>query len=700
MEKTGIVTPWFGMDIPGGAEAEVRELAIHLQDAGMELEILTTCVKEFASDWSENYHKEGSYEENGIRIRRFAVRKRNTRQFDAVNRKLMKGRIPLSPQEEEIYVKEMINSPGLYEYIEKHQEEYGLFVFIPYMFGTTYYGIQICPHKSVLIPCFHDESYIYMDVFQEVFRNVAGMIFHAQPEAELAHRVFDLEKVKTVVPGEGIRTEITCDADRFRKKYKIPGPFVLYAGRKDHGKNTDLLLKYFVRYKKRNPGPLRLVLIGGGDQKLPAGMRRDILDPGYIPEQDKYDAYAAAMLLCQPSSCESFSLVLMESWLCRRPVLVNAACEVTKNFAKLSNGGLWFSGYAQFEETLRYMEQHPKEADRMGEQGREYVIRHFSWDVVTEKYLAFFEQIGQKERLLNRLLGWPLQLQHGLTVEKFRELLSGYTLEDADADSRRELQGYLEDAFFRFCYTFSVLPDIDRPYEVLEIGANPYFMTLLMLKYTGYQIECSNCFSDTDTSFYRSRQVLVKTDGKESIPVDYINLNIEKNWYRQGLDVVCFCEVIEHMTESPVRALLNINKMLKVNGYLVMSTPNLARLENVARLMAGVNIYDPYSGHGKYGRHNREYTKHELAQLLALCGFETEMMFSSNVHEEYAGNSFDVDRILEQITVIPDRELDLGQYIFIRAKKVKDIEEVVAPEWLYRSMKEAVIRAGEQAAGL
>jgi alcohol dehydrogenase (cytochrome c) len=37
----------------------------------------------------------------------------------------------------------------------------------------------------------------------------------------------------------------------------------------------------------------------------------------------KYDAYAGANLLCQPSLHESFSIVLMEAWLAETPVLVD-----------------------------------------------------------------------------------------------------------------------------------------------------------------------------------------------------------------------------------------------------------------------------------------------------------------------------------------------------------------------------------------
>lgn len=57
--KIAFVIPWYGENIPGGAETECRTTAENLQKAGIEVEILTTCVKEFLSDWNANYHKEG-----------------------------------------------------------------------------------------------------------------------------------------------------------------------------------------------------------------------------------------------------------------------------------------------------------------------------------------------------------------------------------------------------------------------------------------------------------------------------------------------------------------------------------------------------------------------------------------------------------------------------------------------------------------
>ena len=138
MKKIGFVIPWFGMDIPGGAEAELRGLVKHLKEAGVELEILTTCVKEFQADWNKNYHKPGTTIEGGITIKRFKVRKRDVAAFDSVNIKLMRNELPLKRKEEKVFVEEMVNSPDLYEYIGRHKEEYGLFVFIPYKIGRAH----------------------------------------------------------------------------------------------------------------------------------------------------------------------------------------------------------------------------------------------------------------------------------------------------------------------------------------------------------------------------------------------------------------------------------------------------------------------------------------------------------------------------------------------------------------------------------
>jgi len=396
MKKIAFVIPWYAEKIPGGAEMETREVTKHLHQAGMDVEILTTCVREFVSDWNENYYPEGIEIIQEIPVRRFKVRKRNTRAFDEVNLKLMNRIQPTEP-EEKVFIQEMINSPDLYAYIAEHKDEYTAFVYIPYMFGTTYYGIAQCPEKAVMIPCFHDEAYLYMQIYKKLYPQVAGMIFNARPELELTEKVYDISGVEKIVMGIGMDVDLQTYPEEFRKKFGIQEKFILYAGRKDSGKNVHTLLNYFGEFKKRNPSDLKLVLIGGGEIHIPESARKDTVDLGFVDIQDKYNAYGASEILCQPSKNESFSLVIMESWLCHRPVLVHDKCAVTKNFVQESNGGLYFNDYFEFEGCLNYFLHHLEESDIMGENGREYVMKHFDWNVITEKYRAFFEKIEKRQ---------------------------------------------------------------------------------------------------------------------------------------------------------------------------------------------------------------------------------------------------------------------------------------------------------------
>jgi len=286
----------------------------------------------------------------------------------------------------------MINSENLYGYIADNKSQYDFFIFIPYMFGTTYFGSKVCPEKSILIPCLHDESYAYMDIYKDMFENIRGLIFLSEPEKELTEKIFGL-KNKYVMLGGGIDTEIDFDPARFREKYNIMDQFILYAGRRESGKNVPLLIDYFCKYKEINDNNLKLILIGSGEVSIPRSHKKDILDLGFIPRQDKYDAHAASLALCQPSVNESFSIVIMESWLCDTPVLVHTGCEVTKDHCIKSNGGLYFSNFMDFEGCINFYLNSTKISKKMGENGKEYVMDNFRWEKIVENYKMFLRKL-------------------------------------------------------------------------------------------------------------------------------------------------------------------------------------------------------------------------------------------------------------------------------------------------------------------
>ncbi len=392
MRKVAFVTPWYGAQIPGGAEAETRGTAEHRHRAGYPVEILTTCVREFRSNWSHNFHRPGLTTENGVPVRRFRVNRRDESAFDAVNWKLMQG-LPVSPTEETTFIHENVRSRKLERFITDHIEDY-IYIFIPYMFGTTYWGIRAAVERAVLIPCLHDEPYARLGIFRDTFSRVQALVFYSQSEARLANDLYDLSRSNSAVLGAGVNTDWSGNEAAFRSKYGIDSAFLLYAGRKDHGKNVGQLTEFFCRYRQRRGSVLELVLIGGGDLPADAIRCSGIHTLGYLPKQDKYDAFAAATMLCQPSLHESFSLVLMEGWVAGIPGLVHAGCAVTKEHCVRSNGGLYYSDYQEFEGAVDVMLNYPHLRRAMGENGRNYVLRNYRWDEIVQRYGALLQDLG------------------------------------------------------------------------------------------------------------------------------------------------------------------------------------------------------------------------------------------------------------------------------------------------------------------
>jgi len=384
MRNLAFVIPWYAETLGGGAETACRMLAHLLQDSGVNVEVLSTCVKDFRSDWSVNHHAPGTTVEASIPVRRFAVRPRDTQAFDRINAKLMAS-AAITEDEEETFLREMVHSPSLYDFIAANQESY-VYAFMPYMFGTTFAGCRQAPRQSVLIPCLHDEPYARLRTFRQIFTSAAGSIFLSEAERDLALTLYGPDIRVLTVGGLPIQTGWTGNPARFRSNYGIDN-FLLYAGRTDPGKGADILINYFGRYVRETGDPLKLVFIGSSDVHVPVELEGRVYTPGFLSEQDKHDCMTAARALCVPSIMESYSIVLMESWVAGTPVIVNERCAVTTGFCRRSNGGLWFGGYEDFRGILQWMAEHPAMAKAMGQHGRAYVVSEFSQDAVARRYM-------------------------------------------------------------------------------------------------------------------------------------------------------------------------------------------------------------------------------------------------------------------------------------------------------------------------
>ena len=378
--------PFFGEHAAGGAEFAARSVALHLAESGVSVDILTTCLRDLPHGLTRNVHSPGVSRDGPLTVRRFRAETPVMTPFDVLNDAIIDGGT-LTPREELQFMSRNVNSLDLLRYMADHEPAYDWFCFIPYLFGTTCFGVRVAPQKSVMIPCLHAEGYARLQMVHEAMASVRRVVFNAEAEQRFARAAYGIDDNRGICVGLGVDTDIEYDGDRFRQRFGIDDPFVLYVGRRDTTKNVHTLIMYFDRYKQRHPGPLRLVLVGPAELPV-ADVSDDVIDLGFISLQEKRDAYAAADVFCQPSLNESFSYVIMEAWLCGTPCLVHERCEVTRDHAERSGGGLYFDSEADFNLALNRLLADTELRSRMAAAGRSYVMDNFAWDRIVQRFKA------------------------------------------------------------------------------------------------------------------------------------------------------------------------------------------------------------------------------------------------------------------------------------------------------------------------
>jgi glycosyltransferase involved in cell wall biosynthesis len=232
----------------------------------------------------------------------------------------------------------------------------------------------------------------------------------ALTEAEVAsYRALGIETPCRVVPN-GV------DVGRYRTlpvsppaalSRVAPGALViLFMGRLHPIKGADSLLEAFCRVAPAFPEAV-LVMAGPDEWDLVRRFRESARDarvservvfPGMVSGEEKLNLLARADLFCLPSAGEGFSMAVLEALASATAVLLSPGCHFPQVEAA-GAGRVVAPSPDPLAAALADLLREPALLRAMGERGREYVARSYTWDAIVaqleEVYREGIERYGR-----------------------------------------------------------------------------------------------------------------------------------------------------------------------------------------------------------------------------------------------------------------------------------------------------------------
>ncbi|GAA3380919.1 hypothetical protein GCM10020367_70710 [Streptomyces sannanensis] len=184
-------------------------------------------------------------------------------------------------------------------------------------------------------------------------------------------------------------------------------PLLLWMGRFLRFKHLDLLLNSFAALRESAPIRPVLLVLGGypgeweGEHPHTLASRLGITDDvyfaGWHPHSDLVDGLNACDLFTAPSVNEPFGLVYLEAMASGIPVVASASggpLGFVRPGGPRPTGWLPAPGNADdLHATLLSALTHPEEIARRGRNARDFVVQHYSWTTIAERYAQMYDRV-------------------------------------------------------------------------------------------------------------------------------------------------------------------------------------------------------------------------------------------------------------------------------------------------------------------
>ena len=343
-------------------------------------------------------------------------------------------------------------------------------------------------------------------------------------------------------------------------------------------------------------------------------------------------------------------------------------------------------------EYLNLLASRPEVARALGARAREWVSKECSWELAARRYLSFLEAVAQ-----NREWREPepaaIQSQEQAPQEKAPQekasqeqaiaaAVSGdYIASWAPAEDGS--RGYVDTHRTRLEKTLAITPPGSSEDRILEMGAYLQITPALKTK-LGYG-EVRGCYFG-EAGHVDHRQVTSESGETFECDVDLFDAEKDPFPYPDGyFSTVLCCELLEHLTTDPMHMMMELNRILKIGGSLVLTTPNIASLRAAAAILQGFHpmlfpaYIRPRAGGEVEARHSREYTPREIQSLFEVAGFELTLLDTGPFREEPKPELQWVEHLMDRYILPKDHR---GDGIYAVGRKTGAVKQRY-PEWLY-----------------
>jgi glycosyltransferase involved in cell wall biosynthesis len=411
----------------GGSEKYIQEISERFVRLGHEVTVFTTDALDLEAFWDPSRPRVEPKREahNGVEIIRFPIRYTflEGKGFSAARR--MMATLAVAPVINRPILRSLARFtpwvPDLVAALRRRATEFDVIHGTNVVWDSLLLPAVSCARKYdipfALTPLLHlgegpdsiVRAYYTMPHQIDLTREAEILFALTTIEADyLASR--GVERSRIVRTGAGVNPSALSggEARRFRHEQMLERPLVAYIGACAYDKGTVHLVAAMQRIWESTGHRVEqspdLVLAGAMTEPfkrfiedLPSAVCARIHRLGVVDDAAKRDLLDATSMVVMPSRTDSFGIVFLEAWLYQKPVIGARAGGIPAVIDHGTDGYLVeFGDVAELAARIAELLANPERARRLGERGREKVMRAYTWDKLFPIYEEVYNRLCLK----------------------------------------------------------------------------------------------------------------------------------------------------------------------------------------------------------------------------------------------------------------------------------------------------------------